>query len=615
MANFGKVFGFLGKSVGNVGRGVAKTAAVAGGGFLGGLMSGATGGKLGGDAQNNNSSSGGVTRSVIGPGGSFFGISTSINTKVNGPISSKDNCCAQSIALLSSIDETLKRSLYISQRLAAQNSEIMAEGGNQKIAGLGGSAETLRDTSEKVGFDIGKTILSMIALFIAGNAGKIFDPNRNEDGGIDLLGGATGALASGVLGGKKKIANAIIGGVTGANPGDGLYKAKSTEGMVGGTIGSVGGGILSGMAGGAAAGAAAGLLFGPGAPIASTIFAFVGTIAGGIIGSGLFEDAGEAIGDTVAGKFNEEVNARKIGKDAASEFNKNVRGKRDPAIPPMTVGDGVRLKPLTYYGGSPSDGGIEGYMQTVATREGNVQGGKTHDTTRSSAAGRYGFLNQFNSKTPDKLGTWDENLIKVMPETASYTPKQRFDMMKNPAIEDKVMKRFTEDNISSLEKGLLRSPTWEEVDMAHVLGAAGAVKFIKAYEKNPSTPARSILPQYVLDANPELTAGSLQDFKNRRTKTSGMMAAGNTKVSAVSPVALPIEPLITPKTVTGEIDRAALIEKYKVPMAAPNTIVMNQPAPAAKNNNMPAVPYPVDGPRLPLVTSQFIPKNLYGMGM
>jgi hypothetical protein len=616
--------GNLSKGASKLGKSAVKGtgAAIVGGagGFFGGLMSGATGGKLGGEAPNSNAGNGpSSTRGSVGSGGSFFGFSTSSNTRVTGPTAeTKDNCCCcdQTLSLLSSIDETLKRSLYVSQRLGLQNSEMMAENANnQKIAGLGGSGEAARDSAEKVGFGLGQMILSSLALFVAGNAGKIFDPNRNEDGGFDPLGGAVGALAGGFLGGKKKIVNAAIGGVAGSDIlGDGVYKAKSEEGMIGGAVGNVGGGILGGMAGGAAAGAAAGMVFGPGAPIASSIFALVGSIAGGIIASGLFEDAGEAIGDTVAGKFNEEVDGKKIGKDAASEFNKNARGKRNPAIPPMTPGAGVLKTPPPSY---TNINGIEGYMQTVATREGNVSGGNTHDLSRSSAAGRYGFLNQFNSETPEKLGTWDENLIKVMPETAKLSPEQRFNMMKDPVIENKVMKKFTEDNISSLEKGLRRTPTWEEVDMAHLLGAGGAIEFIKAYEKDPNTPARNVLPQSVINANRELTAGSLQDLKNRRTKTSGLMAAGNTRVSAISPlpaassvaatspVALPI-PLITPRTNTGQIDYFALRDQpQKYGQPGQNTVMLPSPAPTMQPQKSPNVPYPVDGPRLPMSASQF----------
>jgi len=627
--------GNLAKGAGKLGKSAVKGtgAAIVGGagGLFSGLLSGATGGKLGGEASNSNSGTRGGNGSGNSSGSSFFGFSTSSNTRVNGPTAeNKDNCCCcdQTLSLLSSIDETLKRSLYVSQRLGLQNSEMLAENANnQNIAGLGGSGEAARDRAEEVGFGLGRMILSSLALFVAGNAGKIFDPNRNADGGVDPLGGAAGALASGALGGKKKIANAIIGGVGGAGEipyitGDGFYKAKSTEGMVAGTIGSVGGGILSGMAGGAAAGAAAGLMFGPGAPIASSIFAFIGTIAGGIVGSGLFEDAGEAIGDTVAGKFNEEVDGSKIGKDAASEFNKNARGKRNPAFSPMPPGYGVLKDPTKYVDSTKNIDGIEDYMQIVSTREGNVQGGQTHNTKRSSAAGRYGFLNQFNSKEPDKLGTWDENLIKVMPYTANLTPEQRFNMMKDPKIEDMVMKKFTEDNMSSLEKGLKRRPTWDEVDMAHLLGSAGAVDFIKAYEKNPETLVRDVLPQNVINSNPELTGGgngTLRNFQFMRTRTSGMMmAAGNAKVSAISPsaaapplaaapsVALPIEPLIIPKTNTGQIDYFALRDQpQKFGQPGQTTVMLPSPAPIMQPQKSPSVPYPVDGPRLPMSTSQW----------
>jgi hypothetical protein len=138
--------------------------------------------------------------------------------------------------------------------------------------------------------------------------------------------------------------------------------------------------------------------------------------------------------------------------------------------------------------------------------------------------------------------------------------------------------------------------------MAHLLGSSGAVKFIKAYEKDPSTPARNVLSQSAINANPELAAGSLQDLKNRRMKTSGMMAAGNTKVSAA-----PSMPLITPKSNTGQIDYFAINNQpQKIPTPpGQGTVLLPTPAPIMQPQKSPSVPYPVDGPRLPMSTSQY----------
>lgn len=590
--NFGKAFGSLGKTVGNVGKGVGKASIAAGGSFFGGLFSGATGGKLGGEATDSKSNN--SVRGGIGSGGSFFGFSTSSNTRVNGPIATKDNCCCcdQTLSLLSSIDETLKRSLYVSQRLGLQNSEMLAEDkNNQRIAGLGGSAESMKDSAENVGFGLGKMILSALSLFALSNAGKILDPDKNKDGEFDLPSAAAGAAGGLLFGGKKKIVSAIAGGVVGGAPIEGLYEAKSTEGVVGGMAGNLGGGILGGMAAGALAGT-----FGAG-PIGTFFGALLGGIAGGIF----LEDAGEAIGDSIAGKFNEEVNGEKIGNDAASEFNKNTRGKRDPAIPKMPPGYGVLKNPPDYLP-KTNINDMKSYMQSVARIEGPQHGGaKPHNLERSSASGRYGFLNEYQAIQSGKkpgLKTWDEYLIKVKPEAANYTPEQKYNMMKDPRIEDEVMMRFTEDNISKLAKKLGRNPTWDEVDMAHLLGVDAAFKFTKAYEKDPSTLARNVLDSSIIKANPELTAGSLQDMKNKRMRNSGAVSAAST--------ILP-KPLITPKTNTEQIDYFAVNNQPPrlPPPAGQGTVLLSAPAPVIQSPKPPSVPYPVDGPKLLGAPSQF----------
>jgi hypothetical protein len=605
--DFGKLFGSLGKAAGNVGKGVGKTAVVAGSGFFGGLMSGATGGKLGGGASASNSNAGNSsTRGGIASGGSFFGFSTSSNTRVNGPISSKDNCCCcdQTLSLLSSIDETLKRSLYVSQRLGLQNSEMMAEGsGNQKIAGLGGSAEALSDTTEKVGFGLGQMILSSLALFVAGNAGKIFDPNRNEDGGIDLLGGAAGALAGGALGGKKKIANAIIGGVTGANPGDGMYKAKSTEGMVGGTVGSVGGGILSGMAGGAVAGAAAGMMFGPGAPIASSIFALVGSIAGGIVGSGLFEDAGEAIGDSIAGKFNEEVDGEKIGEDAGKSFLNKTRDKINKII----ISQGGTLE------GTPGNN-IKSLGQYISKYEANSDPNvyNRYDPSTGQYVSVSGdslsdiSVNDIMTKQDVKSNNKSTNMFAV--GKYQYTP----DTLKD------LVDRMKKQNLISGNEGF----TGDLQDKIFEFSIMNDSKFenLRKYLAGDASATQAAMLEVAKEwrAMPDPRTGktygdgsskynqsqvSIRDFSNFFDTLKPSINA----VGAPTPVSSPI-PLITPKTNTGQIDYFAINNQpQKIPTPpGQGTVLLPTPAPIMQPQKSPNVPYPVDGPRLPMSTSQYM---------
>ena len=318
----GKIFSGGAKLLGKTAKVAGKGALAVGGGFLGGLGTGLVGGKLGGSGSTTAPSA--SQQQAPYPRISSIFAPTSMNTRVTGPQTIKDNCCCcdQTISLLSSIDETLKRSLYVSQAMNLAAKEKAAEGGDERAAGLGGKLEAIADSAEKTGFGIGEMVASTILLGLATNLGPILDyfkgNGNGQDKGIDLVGGAIGAGAGFLFGGKQKIATSALGAVTGSDAlGKGLFYGdpKSTEGQIGGLVGNVGGGI-AGIQMGAAVGAAGG-------PIGM----FFGGLIGGIAGSFLLQDAGEALGDAIAGKFNEnsEEAGKNIGKVAGEEINKSFK--------------------------------------------------------------------------------------------------------------------------------------------------------------------------------------------------------------------------------------------------------------------------------------------------
>jgi hypothetical protein len=151
---------------------------------------------------------------------------------------------------------------------------------------------------------------------------------------------------------------------------------------------------------------------------------------------------------------------------------------------------------------------MKSYMINMVQTEGpNHMGGKPHDPSRSSAAGRYGFIDS----------TWDRYVQKVDPTTKDMSPAIRKALMKDPAIEDAVMQAFTNDNIAMLTQRTGRVPSWDEVNIAHMLGEETPA-FIAALVANPMTPARQILDPATVKANPELTKGTLLDFWNKRLR-------------------------------------------------------------------------------------------------
>lgn len=322
----GNLLGGLGKATGGAARVAGRGALAVGGGLLRGLSSSLLGGKLGGSGASGGGASpaGSQQQSSYPRGISSIFAPTSMNTRVSGPQTIKDNCCCcdQTISLLSSIDETLKRSLYVSQATNLANKENAAEGGNRGVAGLGGRIEAMGDSAEKAGFGLGSMIASVVGLSLISNLGPVLDtlkdlkppelPNLDflnpTGGGIDEGGVLGGGILGAMFGGKKKIAGAAVGAVLGSDITQGVYQARSEEGKVAGLAGSILGGVGVGAAGGA--------MFGP-----------VGAVVGGILGGIFGEDLFEGLGDVFAGKFNEktEETGKDIGKKAGEELNKSFK--------------------------------------------------------------------------------------------------------------------------------------------------------------------------------------------------------------------------------------------------------------------------------------------------
>jgi hypothetical protein len=153
---------------------------------------------------------------------------------------------------------------------------------------------------------------------------------------------------------------------------------------------------------------------------------------------------------------------------------------------------------------------LKSYKTRLAgTEGGGLDGNAPHDLSRSSAAGTYGFTR----------GTWVEFVDKVMPSAAGLSDKEKWEMMKDPVIEDQIMEAFTKDNFVMLQNEMGKAPSWDELNVAHMLRYE-TPKFLKALSTTPMAPARSVLNAATIRANPELTSGTLLDFWNKRLKRS-----------------------------------------------------------------------------------------------
>jgi len=157
---------------------------------------------------------------------------------------------------------------------------------------------------------------------------------------------------------------------------------------------------------------------------------------------------------------------------------------------------------------------MDGYRVMMGKTEGgaNISGNQAHNLNRSSASGTYGFLNDYKQELSPKgkspsspPTTWDANLIEIMPEAAEMTRKQRWELMADPVIEDQVFDHFTAKNYEALKKAAGAPPSFEELNMAHLLGAGGAIKFMKALREDSSTKTKDFFSDNIIKSNPELT--------------------------------------------------------------------------------------------------------------
>ena len=151
-----------------------------------------------------------------------------------------------------------------------------------------------------------------------------------------------------------------------------------------------------------------------------------------------------------------------------------------------------------------------------------------HNPERSSAYGLYGFLD----------GTW-VNTVRQIPGMENLSEADALALRKDRAIESRVMDIFTTNNIKALRNNLGRDVSWDEVNMAHLLGAGkgdGASSFLMALALNPSMKTKDFFKGKnkkgeiaVIAANPELTGNGdatlLQMWNNRLNRTDASWAA------------------------------------------------------------------------------------------
>lgn len=121
-------------------------------------------------------------------------------------------------------------------------------------------------------------------------------------------------------------------------------------------------------------------------------------------------------------------------------------------------------------------------------------GGNPNAKSKSStAAGLYQFVER----------TWTGLVDKYK---LGFGLEDRFDPIKSKIVLDKL----TDENERYLKRRLGRTPTDDELYMAHFLGMGGAAKFYEALREDPSTPVVSVIGERSYKSNQSV-------FKNRQT--------------------------------------------------------------------------------------------------
>lgn len=150
---------------------------------------------------------------------------------------------------------------------------------------------------------------------------------------------------------------------------------------------------------------------------------------------------------------------------------------------------------------------FKSYKARLGGDEGGGIDGNTDHPAKGTAAGTYGFTK----------GTWIEFVDKVSPSSRNLTEEQKWELMKNPVFEDKILDAYTKENYVMLKNEMGKEPSWDELHVAHMLRYE-TPKFLKALALNPMAPAKSVLSAATVSYNPEMTKGTLLDFWNMRLK-------------------------------------------------------------------------------------------------
>jgi hypothetical protein len=136
----------------------------------------------------------------------------------------------------------------------------------------------------------------------------------------------------------------------------------------------------------------------------------------------------------------------------------------------------------------------------------SLESGFQADVTakRSSAAGLFQFTSQtWLNMIHDHGAKYGQSDLASQIETQANgklvvadkaTEKQILDLRKNVTLSAQMAAELTKSNSSQLEKALGRKPSAADLHLSMLLGATGAVRFLKAHQEDAATSAAALVP-------------------------------------------------------------------------------------------------------------------------
>lgn len=194
----------------------------------------------------------------------------------------------------------------------------------------------------------------------------------------------------------------------------------------------------------------------------------------------------------------------------------NARPAGAPGAPPAAGGPGVA-------NGPPIP--LTPYAAGIKAGE-NTTGNPAVKNPNSSAVGDHQFLD----------GTWLEVFKKYKPDLArGKSDAEILKLREQPGLSGEMADRYAQDNTAVLARGGFEA-TPVNLALAHRFGPAGALRVLQAEKQNPNAPLSSVMPEEVLQANPELRKMTIaQGRAAMEAQMGGAAAPGAAPAAAQAP--------------------------------------------------------------------------------